>query len=96
MWNNSDLKKSGCSLTSPASVSAGSPFVVSSTCTVKNQGPFGPASYSDSNTLTLPGDCTTSSANPQVNTGSLANGARRHRRGLECHVHQPVEPHVHG
>lgn len=74
-WNNSDLQKSGCSVTSPASAAAGSPFLVTSTCTVKNNGPFGSVNYSDSNMLTLPGDCTTSSANPQITTGSLANGA---------------------
>lgn len=75
VWNNSDLQKSLCSLSSPATDPDGI-FQVTSTCTIKNNGPFGPVGYSDSNFLTIPGDCTiTAGANPQVNTGSLANGA---------------------
>ncbi|MEK7248459.1 MAG: thrombospondin type 3 repeat-containing protein, partial [Chloroflexota bacterium] len=78
-WNNSDLQKSLCSLTSPASAAVGATFQVTSTCTVKNNGPFGPTSYSDSNLLTLPADCVLvapSNINPFVSTGSLASGAQ--------------------
>lgn len=74
-WNNSDLQKSGCTLSAPATNSAGTPFTVTSNCTIKNNGPFGSTAFSDSNTLTLPADCTTPDANPAVSTGTLANGA---------------------
>lgn len=78
VWNNSDLQKSGCTLvTNPVgTVAANTNFTVTSTCTVKNNGPYGPTDYSDSNTLTLPADCSTADPNPDVNTGTLATGAQ--------------------
>jgi len=75
VWNNSDLQKSGCLLSAPPSISAGVAFAVTSTCTIKNNGPFGPTQYSDANTITLPGDCTAVESLTQTNTGTLNNGA---------------------
>ncbi len=77
-WNNADLQKTNCSLTSPPSVAAGATFMVSSSCTIKNNGPAA-ANYSDSNTLTLPADCVLvapQNVNPVVSAGALASGAQ--------------------
>jgi hypothetical protein len=77
VYDNSDLQKSLCSLDSPAGAVAGIPFLVTSSCTIKNNGPFEPVDFSDSNTLTLPGDCDLVlpfNANPVINTGTLDAG----------------------
>jgi hypothetical protein len=70
-WKNADLKKVGVVVNSPATAAAGTPFQVTATSTIHNNGPAAGA-YSDSTTLVLPGDCSTGDANPQVSAGNLA------------------------
>jgi hypothetical protein len=72
-YDRADLQKFGCTMSAPSTIAAGTPFTVSSTCIIKNNGPAA-AQFSDSNTLTLPGDCSLpapNNANPVVTTGSL-------------------------
>ena len=74
-FDQADLQKSGCTLSSPASVASGTNFTVTSTCTVKNNGPAA-ADFTDTTTLSLPADCTLASgANPQTSSATLASGA---------------------
>jgi hypothetical protein len=74
-FDKADLQKSGCTLSSPASVASGTNFTVTSTCTVKNNGPAA-ADFTDTTTLSLAADCTlVSGANPQTSSATLASGA---------------------
>jgi hypothetical protein len=73
-YDNADLQKSGCTLSSPATVAGGTNFTVTSTCTLTNNGPA-VADFSDQTILTLPSDCAImSGANPQTSTATLPNG----------------------
>jgi hypothetical protein len=78
---HADLQKTNCVVTAPASVAANTNFQVSNQCTIKNNGPAA-ADYSDSQTLDLPADCTTISANPQVSAGTLNSGQQVNVGGL--------------
>jgi hypothetical protein len=71
VWYNSNLQKNNCSLVAvPAGpVAAGTPIQITSTCTVKNLGPYGPVNFNDTQTLTMPADCSTSSTNPVTTPG---------------------------
>ncbi len=66
----SDLKVTGTTVVSPASVTAGAPFSVTGSVTVHNNGPTGPAIGDVSATLSAPADCTISTANPVVSAGN--------------------------
>ncbi len=72
---SSDVKVTGSVLSAPATASIGVPFPVSATVTLHNNGPFGPVNVDTILTLNLPGDCTTTSANPQTvqNTSLLVS-----------------------
>jgi hypothetical protein len=71
-----DVKVSSVSVSSPVSANAGTPFNVTSTMVIHNNGTQSPANVDTSFTLTLPGDCTTSSSNPQtVQNTSVATSA---------------------
>lgn len=71
-WERADVKKVSLNLNSPATVAAGVPFLVSATEILHNNGPYGPVNVTDTDTLTLPGDCTTISTNPVVESHNLA------------------------
>jgi len=60
----SDVKVQSLMMSSPASANAGTPFPVTATANVHNNGPAGPASVDTTFTLTMPGDCTTGTPNP--------------------------------
>jgi hypothetical protein len=62
----SDPKVTAITTTSPATANGGSAFTVSAAATLHNNGPYGPANVDTTLVLTLPADCTTSSANPAV------------------------------
>ena len=62
----SDLKVQAVVLVGPVSATVGVAFNVTANVDVHNNGPFGPTTADTQGTLTLPGDCTTSSANPQT------------------------------
>ncbi len=68
-----DVKVTGVSVSAPGSFSVGSPFSVTASATVHNNGAYGPVNADTTLTLSLPGDCTTSSTNPQtIQDSSLA------------------------
>jgi hypothetical protein len=74
LWT-ANLAKSGCTLTlSAGPYAAGTPFTLTSSCVVTNNGPA-TTGFTDTTTLTLPPDCTTSDPNPNVYVGpTLASG----------------------
>jgi hypothetical protein len=70
---SADVKVSSVSASSPASSNAGAPFNVTGSAVIHNNGTYGPVNADTTLTLTLPGDCTTSSTNPAtVENTSLA------------------------
>jgi hypothetical protein len=75
LWT-ANLVKHDCTLTPSAGpYAAGTPITLTSLCGVTNNGPAA-AAFTDTTTLTLPSDCTTSDPNPQTYVGStLASGA---------------------
>jgi hypothetical protein len=77
VFYNADLQKTNCTVTTnpAAGLTAGTPFQVTATCTIKNNGPAA-ADWSDTVTLTLPSDCSTANPNPVINAGNLASGAQ--------------------
>ena len=60
----SDVKVQSVVLAAPPSANTGSPFPVTATANVHNNGPSGPTNIDTTFTLTLPGDCSTVSPNP--------------------------------
>src|SRR5439155_825315 len=72
----SDIKVNSTTVSSPASANKGSPFNVTASASLHNNGPYGPTNVDTTFTLSLPTDCTTSSTNPQtVQDTSLATSA---------------------
>jgi hypothetical protein len=72
----SDIKVTTVAVVSPPTFGAYAPFNVTGQATLHNNGPVGPTNVDTTLTLTMPGDCTTSSTNPQVvNNTSLAVSA---------------------
>ena len=72
-YRNADLQKVSMVVNSPATATGGSNFTVTGISTIKNNGPA-TANYTDTTTLVLPPGCTTSSANPQTQSGTLTSG----------------------
>ena len=63
---SSDLKANSVTVSSPGSIAAGSPFNVTASASVHNNGGYGPTNADTTFTLSLPADCTTGSANPRT------------------------------
>src|SRR5439155_13463989 len=62
----SDIKVNSTTVSSPASANKGSPFNVTASASLHNNGSYGPTNVDTTFTLSLPTDCTTSSGNPQT------------------------------
>jgi hypothetical protein len=62
----SDIKVNGVAVSSPPSSTAGSAFNVTASASLHNNGTFGPTNVDASLSISMPPDCTTSSANPQT------------------------------
>jgi hypothetical protein len=62
----SDAKVNSVTVSSPSSNAINLAFNVTASANVHNNGPYGPVNADTTLTLALPGDCTTSSTNPQT------------------------------
>ena len=62
---SSDLKVNAVTVGGPPSPQINLPFNITAVTTLHNNGPFGPANADVTASLNMPGDCTTTSANPQ-------------------------------
>jgi hypothetical protein len=62
---NADLKVSSVSASGPGSPQVNTPFDLSVASVLHNNGPFGPVNADASVSISLPGDCSTTTANPQ-------------------------------
>ncbi len=71
VFDQSDLKVTGVTVTSPPQAVVGTPFNVSATTVIHNNGPYGPANSDLTVTLALPPDCSTLDPNPRVVPGLL-------------------------
>jgi hypothetical protein len=97
-WENANLSKTCLPLSSSAgtgTVAGGTPFNITMTCTVTNNGPFGdgasgPVAFHDSPTLTLPGDCTTTDDLTRYVDGTLTATGTGHSQNVAVVWHNVI------
>jgi hypothetical protein len=66
VFGQADVKVNAVAVSAPGSANAGAPFNVTATATLHNNGTISPANVDTTFDITLPGDCSTGSTDPQT------------------------------